>query len=55
MMSKRHYSPPRQGPRVEIELASLYRRRILLENLIRTLEDYARQPASVGAKARKVA
>ena len=42
MVSKNQDAPPRKGPRVEAQLEQLYRRRLLLTNLIRTLEAYAR-------------
>ena len=42
MVSKNHDSPPRKGPRVEAQLEQLYQRRLLLTDLIRTLEAYAR-------------
>ena len=42
MVSKNQDSPPRKGPQVEAQLEQLYQRRLLLTNLIRTLEAYAR-------------
>jgi hypothetical protein len=56
MVSKNHDSPPRKGPKVEAELRQLYQRRLLLTNLIRTLEAYARAgPPPATGSTRKAA
>jgi hypothetical protein len=39
------YYPPRKAPQIELELKRLYRRRALLEDLIRSLELYVRNGA----------
>jgi len=42
MVASKPNSPPRKGPRVEAQLERLYQRRLLVEDLIQTLEAYAR-------------
>ena len=42
MTSKNQYSPPRKGPNVEAELDSLYRRRAMVDRLIRSMKAYVR-------------
>jgi len=41
----KQYYPPRKGPQIELELKQLYRRRALIEDLIRTLELYVQHGA----------
>ncbi len=55
MMSKKQYSPPRKGPNVEAELESLYRRRLLVDRLIRSMEAYVRACPEEAFLPRKVA
>ena len=55
MMSKNQYPPPRKGPNVEAELESLYRRRMLLERLIRDMKTYARVCGESGVTSRRAA
>ncbi len=56
MSACKQHSPPKKGPRVEARLERLYQRRLLLEDLIQKLEDYARAgpPPAAGA-SRKAA
>lgn len=55
MVSKIQYHPARKGPNVEAELESLYRRRILLDRLIRDMKTYARVSGEPGANRRRAA
>ena len=55
MKSKYPTPPPRKGPNFEAELESLYRRRLLVENLIRTMEAYVRAGPDPVVFTRKVA
>jgi hypothetical protein len=45
MTVSKQYSPPRKGPQIELELQRLYRRRALIEELIRSLELYVQAGA----------
>ncbi len=55
MASKKNDHPPRKGPKMELELELLYRRRLLLDNLIQTLEDYVRDCSESPVNPRKAA
>ena len=47
--------PPRKNPGVQPELQCLYRRRGVVENLIRAMEDYIRHGPGSRMKVKKVA
>ncbi len=55
MTSKRQYPSLREGPTVEAELESLYRRKELVERVIRSMEAYVRAYPERTLSSRKVA
>ncbi len=55
MTSKRQYPATRKGPKMEAELESLYRRRQLVEKIIRSMEAYVRACPERALTSRRVA
>jgi hypothetical protein len=55
MTSKTQYYPPRKSPKVAAELESLYRRRLLVQKLVRCMEAYVRACPQPKLTSRKVA
>ncbi len=46
MTANRQNPPPKKGPGTEADLEALYRRRLVVRNLIRSMEAYVRNPGA---------
>jgi hypothetical protein len=55
MTAKRLNPPPKKGPCTETDLEALYHRRLVVQNLIRSMEAYVRADRDQLARSKRVA